>query len=257
MWPGRPQHIKNGGFPAPANASALWDAAYGITLGSPTQISAWTDRIGGRVVSQAVAAQRPLWQLDAGGSNLRKVVQCNVANQRFLNVLSLANPTAYAGDYAYAAYITRQRALANPTNPLQTHVLIDGDNTPAVRSAFSLTARSDGGSVEYWYYHRNSAGTGCDYVSGDIQDTKVHFWELTLDATAGTQVWMDGALVSTIASTAGKAPLATNHINVWVGSSSPYMGDVSFDIILECRSKPTAAERAAMLQWARSVGGVT
>jgi hypothetical protein len=166
-----------------------------------------------------------------------------------LGVDQLAN----TGDYAYMGLITRQRVKA--TTGIQAHVTIDGDNTFALRTAFALSARGDGAGVESWYCHRNSAGNGCDFQSGDTQDTLTHFWEWVLDPSTGTSYYLDGNLLANVNSTAAKAGLASPQFNVQI-SQNGYVSDATFYIVVHSPSQPSAAERTAMLAWARRYCGV-
>jgi hypothetical protein len=232
-----------GGSPPTVLGSLLveyWDSTLGIALTSGN-VDTWTGQKLGTVVSAPGAGARPLYGVDGGYFRGDSLVQC-IGETRTLTSLDVGELLAASSrPYVFALFVRKSGGPGGRAWQLNKNATFDS------QVMFSLPSDPT---------HRVVAGGSHDLTTAVSVDT-AHFAEYWLNGGTGFHVGVDGSETAAADATATSGlDFSVRQVSfATLGTGLTAAGDtVSFRYFGLCSSEPSAAQRGALLAWARSKG---
>lgn len=221
-----------------ANMVAQWHHLAGIALASGDTQS-WTDQVGGVTETAPAAGQRPTYAAD--GANFRglPVVQSFLTGAKFLeNQTTIPATLIPSGSRPWFLMVGRARDVGTSGN------IIDA---------------SDAGAGAQDVYFSNLATQRLFWAASGVivniaRDTNVHLTEWGADGVNAT-IAVDGVDTNVASANAMSATITKLAFGGDARSLAGNESNHSFAMVIICRSKPSASERAAVLALARAEWG--
>lgn len=230
-------------LPASVSTIALWQSEQGIS-GSPLQT--WADAVNGRTLTQATAARRPLVTADGSHFNGRPVVQCNVADQRWMYTGPLGSPLWAAGSRPWVFTVMRVRTNLGAGQYRIWQTGGDGGG-----GSFDMAFVGNGGDSVAQFGQNNIGGVGVFATVARVP----HLFSGGYDgATTKYALDVDGVnqgVSSGVTVTAAQCNMIA--LGCYYGPAQ--FNDVSVAMLWFLSARPNALEEAAILAWSRAYYG--